>query len=267
MKKLNELIPVTPGNIGGESATLVSAKQLHAFLCVGRDFTTWIKGRIDQYGFIAGVDFIAADSLRAPVYGSANVEQFTPERGKTSGGGRPGTDYLITTDMGKELAMVERNEKGREVRRYFIQCERQAKAAAPVPPSYPEALRLAADLSEKATRLENLLVAAAPKVDFVNRFVISNGSMGFREVAKLLNVKETVLRQFLSDNGIMYMLAGNWTPYSNHIEAGRFTVKTGESTSNGHAFTQAKFTPKGVEWLAQKMVSAGLLGGDYAGAE
>lgn len=255
MKKLNELIQVTPGNIDGESASLVSAKQLHAFLCVGRDFTNWIKGRISQYGFTAGLDYLIVENLSSPKRASAKSRQQLEH------------DYLITIDMGKELAMVERNDKGREVRRYFIQCERQAKAAAPVPPSYPEALRLAADLSEKAIHLENLLVAAAPKVDFVNRFVISKGNMGFREVAKLLNVKETVLRQFLSDNGIMYVLAGNWTPYANHIEAGRFTVKTGESTSNGHAFTQAKFTPKGVEWLAQKMVSAGLLGGDYAGAE
>lgn len=255
MKKLNELVPVTAGNIGGESASLVSAKQLHAFLCVGRDFTTWIKGRIGQYGFTIGVDYISVENLSSPVWGSAKSRPQLEH------------DYLITTDMGKELAMVERNDKGREVRRYFIQCERQAKATVAVPPSYPEALRLAADLSEKATHLENLLVAAAPKVDFVNRFVISNGNMGFREVAKLMNVKETVLRQFLNDNGIMYVLAGNWTPYAKHIEAGRFTVKTGESTSNGHAFTQAKFTPKGVEWLAQKLVSAGLLGGDYAGAE
>lgn len=255
MSNLHDLVPVIPGDIGGESASLVSAKRLHAFLCVGRDFTNWIKGRISQYGFIAGVDYLVVENLSTPKRASAKSRQQLEH------------DYLITTDMGKELAMVERNDKGREVRRYFIHCERQAKAAAPVPPSYPEALRLAADLSEKAARLENLLVAAAPKVDFVNRFVISNGSMGFREVAKLLNVKETVLRQFLKESAIMYVLAGNWTPYANHIEAGRFTVKTGESTSNGHAFTQAKFTPKGVEWLAQKMVSAGLLGGDYAGAE
>lgn len=255
MNKLRDLVPVMPGDIDGESASLVSAKQLHAFLGIGRDFTNWIKGRISQYGFTAGLDYLIVENLSSPKRASAKSRQQLEH------------DYMITIDMGKELAMVERNDKGREVRRYFIQCERQAKAAAPVPPSYPEALRLAADLSEKATRLENLLVAAAPKVDFVNRFVISNGSMGFREVAKLLNVKETVLRQFLSDKGIMYVLAGKLMPYSNHIEAGRFTVKTGESTNNGRAFTQAKFTPKGVEWLAQKMVSAGLLGGDYAGAE
>lgn len=254
MSNLRDLIPVMTGDIGGESASLVSAKQLHTFLCVGRDFTNWIKGRISQYGFTAGLDYLIVENLSSPKRASAKSRQQLEH------------DYMITIDMGKELAMVERNDKGREVRRYFIQCERQAKAAAPIPPSYPEALRLAADLLEKATRLENLLVAAAPKVDFVNRFVISNGNMGFREVAKLMNVKETVLRQFLNDNGIMYVLAGNWTPYANHIEAGRFTVKTGESTSNGHAFTQAKFTPKGVEWLAQKLASAGLLGGDHAGA-
>lgn len=255
MSNLRDLVPVIPGDICGESASLVSAKQLHAFLCVGRDFTTWIKGRISQYGFTAGIDFVVVEHLSAPVSGSSKYRQQIEH------------DYLISIDMGKELAMVERNDKGREVRRYFIQCERQVKAAAPVPPSYPEALRLAADLSEKATRLENLLVAAAPKVDFVNRFVISTGSMGFREVAKLLEVKETVLRQFLNDNGIMYVLAGKLTPYANHIEAGRFTVKTGESTSNGHAFTQAKFTPKGLEWLAQKLVNAGILEGNDACAK
>ncbi|HHC1085392.1 TPA: antA/AntB antirepressor family protein, partial [Klebsiella pneumoniae] len=56
MQKLNELVPVNPGNIGGVTVSLVSAKKLHEFLGVGRDFTTWIKGRISQYGFTAGVD-------------------------------------------------------------------------------------------------------------------------------------------------------------------------------------------------------------------
>ncbi len=101
MQKLNELVPVNPGNIGGVTVSLVSAKKLHEFLGVGRDFTTWIKGRISQYGFTAGVDFTVVENLSAPVSGSAKYRQQIAH------------DYLITIDMGKELAMVERNEKGR----------------------------------------------------------------------------------------------------------------------------------------------------------
>lgn len=73
--------------------------------------------------------------------------------------------------------------------------------------------------------------------------------MGFREVAKLLGIKETDFRLFLLENGIMYRLAGKMTPYSQHLDVGRFSVKTGEA-SNGRAFTQVKFTPKGVQWVA-----------------
>ncbi len=91
-------------------------QKLHEFLGVGRDFTTWIKGRISQYGFTAGVDFTVVENLSAPVSGSAKYRQQIAH------------DYLITIDMGKELAMVERNEKGREVRRYFINCERRGKS-------------------------------------------------------------------------------------------------------------------------------------------
>lgn len=121
MQKLNELVPVTPGNIGGVTVSLVSAKKLHAFLGVGRDFTNWIKGRISQYGFTTGVDYIIVESLSSPQRASSKSRQQMEH------------DYLITLDMGKELAMVECNEKGREVRRYFINCERQAKAAANIP--------------------------------------------------------------------------------------------------------------------------------------
>lgn len=124
----------------------------------------------------------------------------------------------------------------------------------------PEALRLAADVAEQKLALEYQLTNAAPKVEFVDRYVVSSGSMGFREVAKLLNLKETVLRRFLIDKQIMYPLAGKLTPYANHKEAGRFTLKTGESQSSGHAFTQARFTPKGVQWLAKLLVEAGVLG-------
>ncbi|ELY2536704.1 phage antirepressor KilAC domain-containing protein, partial [Cronobacter sakazakii] len=99
-------------------------------------------------------------------------------------------------------------------------------------------------------QLESKLAIAAPKVEFVDHYVEATGAMGFREAAKLLKVKETDFRLFLIEQGIMYRLAGKLTPYAQHLDAGRFTMKTGENQNNGHAFTQAKFTPRGIQWIA-----------------
>jgi phage antirepressor YoqD-like protein len=74
--------------------------------------------------------------------------------------------------------------------------------------------------------------------------------MSFRQVAKLINANERTFRQMLLDKGVMYYLGGVLTPYSQHQDAGRFEVKTGTSETNGHAFSQARFTAKGVQWIA-----------------
>lgn len=129
-----------------------------------------------------------------------------------------------------------------------------------IPQTLPEALRLAADLAEQKAELESKLAIAAPKAEFVDSYVEASGSMGFRETAKLLKVKETDFRLFLIEQGIMYRLAGKLTPYSQHLDAGRFTVKTGENQHNGHAFTQVKFTPKGIQWIAGLLAAANLQG-------
>ena len=94
------------------------------------------------------------------------------------------------------------------------------------------------------------LAQAAPKAEYVDRYVAANGSMGFRQVAKLLTAKEPEFRAFLEDSKILYRLAGVLTPYQNHIEAGRFSIKTGVNQVNEHAFAHARFTPKGVQWIA-----------------
>lgn len=118
-----------------------------------------------------------------------------------------------------------------------------------VPKSLPEALRLAADLAEQKQLLTEKLAAAAPKVEFVDRYVDASGSMSFRQVAKLLKAKEPEFRSFLLDSKIMYRLGGGLTPYSQHTEAGRFEVKTGTAAISNHAFSQARFTAKGVKWI------------------
>lgn len=113
------IVPVISGQIGGRDTNIASAKALHRAMGVGRDFTTWIKGRISQYGFVVGVDYVTVENLTSPVPGSAKIRQQIEH------------DYLLSLDMAKEVAMVERNEQGRAVRRYFIQCEEALQRSVP----------------------------------------------------------------------------------------------------------------------------------------
>ncbi|MBD2820134.1 phage antirepressor KilAC domain-containing protein [Xenorhabdus sp. 42] len=119
-----------------------------------------------------------------------------------------------------------------------------------IPQTLPDALRLAADLAEHNQALESQLAAAAPKVAFVDRYVNANGSMTFRQVCKLLEAKEPEFRGFLLERRIMYRLNGTLLPYQHYIDTKRFEVKTGTNVTNAHAFTQTRFTTKGVRWVA-----------------
>jgi len=119
-----------------------------------------------------------------------------------------------------------------------------------IPKTLSAALFEAGRLALEVERQAEQLAIAKTKTDFVDRYVESStGCMTFRSVAKQMKVKERELRAFLRDNKIMYRLGGDWVPYENHINAGRFEVKAGLSDGN-HAFSQSKFTPKGFAWLA-----------------
>jgi phage antirepressor YoqD-like protein len=122
--------------------------------------------------------------------------------------------------------------------------------APALPRTFAEALRLAADQQETIEAQAAELVAAAPAVEFVGRYVDSTGLKGFRQVAKLLGAKENLFRDFLIEEKILYRLNGELTPHSQHIDAGRFCVKAGTAENSGHAFNSARFTPKGVNWVA-----------------
>lgn len=129
----------------------------------------------------------------------------------------------------------------------------ELEAAAPafvIPTTLSGALRLAAEQAEVIEHQAAELAAAAPAVEFVGRYVDSTGSKGFRQVCKLLKVKEPDFRLFLEEKSIMYRLGGEWTAHSQHIDAGRFVVKAGTSDVSGHAFNSARFTPKGISWVA-----------------
>lgn len=112
-----------------------------------------------------------------------------------------------------------------------------------------EAARAWASEFEQKKLAQQQLAIAAPKVEFYDRYADASGTFGFRQVCKALGEKEHLVRTVLVEKSVMYRLGGQLTPYQNHIDAGRFTVKTGEA-DNGHAFTQARFTTKGVTYVA-----------------
>ena len=103
----SNLIPVFNGLIQNQPVQLCNARELHTFLEIQTRYNDWIKNRINEYGFIQDEDYLVITE-------------------RTNG--RPRKEYHITLDMGKELSMVERNERGRQIRQYFIRCERTLKA-------------------------------------------------------------------------------------------------------------------------------------------
>ncbi|EMV6193903.1 antA/AntB antirepressor family protein [Escherichia coli] len=112
----SQLIPVFNGTIANEITLLVNARDLHTFLGVGKRFASWITERIAEYGFVENQDYILVSNLGK----------------QTSGrGGHNRKDYHLTLDTAKELAMVEHNEKGRQIRRYFIECEKKLRSMQP----------------------------------------------------------------------------------------------------------------------------------------
>jgi len=104
---MEELIKISRTDHGRD---VVSARDLHAFLESRQHFMDWIKNRIEKYGFVENEDFKVFHNLM-----------------KNPNGGRPLTEYSLTLDCAKELSMVEGNEKGKQARRYFIECERRLR--------------------------------------------------------------------------------------------------------------------------------------------
>ena len=113
----SNLIPVFSGLIQNQQVQLCNARSLHAFLESKQQYSHWIKDRIADYGFQQNEDYIIVTE-------------------RTSG--RPRKEYHITLDMGKELGMVERNERGRQIRKYFIECERRASQPKQIALPAPE---------------------------------------------------------------------------------------------------------------------------------
>ncbi|RBO89669.1 antA/AntB antirepressor family protein [Pseudochrobactrum asaccharolyticum] len=225
---------VMEGTIGSETIQTVNARELHSFLELGVRFNDWVSRRITEYEFEEGKDFYS-------------------ELSKTTSGGRPSREYHISLDMAKELAMVERNEKGKQARQYFIECERRAKNAVdPVAVlNNPAAMRgLLLTYSEKVIELEGRIEADKPKTQFFDQFMNADGLYGLQNAARALNCRPNLFIRWLKEHYLFYQ-GGNLVARVQFIQMGIFEVKT--TLIDDKVRPQAFITPKGLKYLNERV--------------
>ena len=169
---MTELIKVTEEN----GNKLVSARELHEFLESKQDFTTWIKGRIDKYGFIENEDFVVISLAHQ------------------NGGAHNKVDYILKISMAKELSMVENNDKGSMARKYFIECERKLKEVAidsymiedkvERAKKWIEEEEARKKLQLEVKEKEEVIKEQAPKVEYYEKVLRSDSTFTTTQVAK-----------------------------------------------------------------------------------
>ncbi|QMV33224.1 hypothetical protein 23F_00064 [Ralstonia phage Gerry] len=236
---MNELIKVADRAIGDGQVQTINARELHAFLEVGKQFSHWIQDRIEQYGFVENQDFatFSQNGLK----------------------GRPTTEYAITLDMAKELAMVERNDKGKQARQYFIECERRAKSnVVDISQVLSDPTRLRSMLltyTEKVVELEQKVEKLTPKADFHDAVAEAINCQSVQEVAKVLGTGPNRLFKFLRDEGL---LMRNNLPYQQYIDSGHFRVvekQYNDPRGESHTYTRTLVTGKGLAYIQKRIHS------------
>lgn len=175
------------------------------------------------------------------VIGTLAVQEFTHN-------GNTYTEYHLTKR--DSLILVAQNSPEFTARIVDRWQELEQQQAPKIPQSFAAALRLAAEQQEQIEAQALKIEAQRPAVEFVDRFVEAKSTKGFREVAKILGIPERQFVGYLAEKGIVFKQGSSWLPAAKHQQAGRFSVKTGEA--NRHAYTQTRFTPLGLAWIAAK---------------
>lgn len=237
---MNELITV---NYDNEQPT-VSARELHDFLEVGADFRHWFP-RMCEYGFEEGRDFNPVKFDRVQYEGNREVR-------------RTVDDAAITIDMAKELCMLQRNDKGKQARQYFLQLERDWNSPEKV---MARALQIA---HKRIHTLSEKIEQDAPKVLFADSVAASRTSILIFDLAKIVkqngvNMGGKRLFAWMRDNG--YLVRRQGTDYNmptqRSMELGLFEVKeTSVTHSDGHISVNKtpKVTGKGQQYFINRLL-------------
>ncbi len=234
---MNELIKVSEY----QGRQIVSARDLYGYLEVETPFSMWMP-RMIEYGFEEGKDFIT----------------FLLE----STGGRPSTDYGLTLDASKEISMIQRTEKGKLARQYFIACEKRLQQI--VPRTHLEVLQSEMALLIESERVKNELTIAntkieldKPKVVFAESVIGSSNSILVRQFAKDLcdggfEIGQNRLFEWFREK--KYLNVDN-EPYQQYVAQGLFEVITRTIGSGIETFTTktTKITGSGQVYFADKI--------------
>ena len=205
-----------------EDGIAVSMRELYDYLEINTDFSTWCK-RMFEYGFTENVDY------------SSNL-------GK-SNGGRPSIDYALSIDAAKEISMIQRSDKGKQARLYFIEIEKKfLSQLSGIPTSFGEALILAGQVqlkleaAEKENKIVNLaLEKANSKINLLSH---SNHYYTSSEIAKELELRSAIaLNKELEARKIQYKVNGVWVLYSKYSEKGYTEIKQQVLENNKTIYT------------------------------
>lgn len=144
MVMMTELVKVKRDDKGN---VIVSGRDLHEFLEVNTQYTKWFDRMVD-YGFAENTDFVAISQKRLTAQGNETTY----------------TDHALTLDMAKEISMIQRTEKGKQARRYFIQVEKAYRSEQSLPQTPEEKLKLTMEVT---LRLDKRVEKAEEHIDFL----------------------------------------------------------------------------------------------------
>lgn len=227
---MSELFVLVNRPVAGQAQQTVNARELHTFLENRDHFSTWIKDRISQYGFVENQDFVSFSEI--PENGGRRIE------------------YALSLDMAKELSMVERNAKGKQARQYFIDCEKRLSGSLKV--DFNDPLQAAKAFIEAETARRDAERKLQIAGGALTRLGAAKGSQCLRESAKLLKWQQTPFIDWLLVKKMLFRDAGKQLcVYQEYLGRGWFEYRTDEK--NGHAFKQVMVTPLGLQKLAQKL--------------
>lgn len=222
---MNELIKI---NYDNADHPTVSGRELYEALKVETPYKKWFD-RMTEYGFSENSDFWTILS--------------------ESTGGRPATDHQLTIPMAKELCMLQRTDKGKQMRQYFIAVEEQWNSPDAI---MARALQLSnAKMKQLQIEVSTLTVEnqiMKPKADYFDDLVDRNLLTGIRETAKEFGIKQKDFVNFLMDKKYLYRdKKGKLAPYAKPLADGLFELKESKNDATAWSGTQTMITPKGRE--------------------